>query len=155
MSPVFRAARAGDADALLRIRTSVTQNALSIAELAAIGLTLDTLAAMLRDEPPRAWIAEMDGEPVGFSMVDRDAGCLFALFVLPSREGMGLGGRLLALAEEALWPGHEMIWLETAEASRACEFYRRHGWILDGSAEAGDVRMVKRRPAGQLASSSG
>ena len=147
-------AEAGDAEALLRIRTSPAENSLSIAELAAIGLTSEALAATL-EAGPCAWIAEMGGEPVGFSMVDGEAGCVFALFVLPSHEGRGLGGTLLALAEAALWPSHEKVWLETAEASRACGFYRRHGWVPDGAAGPGDIRMVKRRPASHSASSSG
>lgn len=151
----LRRAAARDADALFHIRTRVRENALTLAELAELGLTPETVRAMLHGEPD-CWVAEADGEAIGFSMADMRDGCLFALFVLPGREGRGVGAGLLSLAEEALFSRHAEIWLETARNCRAAAFYLRRGWIEGESAASGDVRMTKMRdPALYSPSSSG
>lgn len=154
MALALRRAGAADVDALFRIRLSVAENRMSMADLAAIGLTPETLLDLLSGDPD-CWIAEADGTPVGFSMADRDDACFFALFVLPSNEGQGVGARLADLAEAALFRHHDVIWLETARDSRAEGFYHARGWTEEGLAGAGDVRLVKRRPSAYSPSSSG
>jgi len=81
-------------------------------------------------------------------MADADIGTLFALFVRPEHEGRGIGRALLAAAERWLFDsGRAEIWLLTgaAPALRAHRLYTRAGWRLDGPAEDGQVRYVKRR----------
>ncbi len=124
-----------------------------MAELAAIGLTPETLRAALEGVPD-AWVAEVGGQAVGFSMADRARGCVFALFVLPGFEGRGVGTGLADLAEAALFERNEAIWLETERTSRAAAFYRRRGFVESGAAPPGDVRLAKRRPADHASPSS-
>ena len=143
----LRVATPEDASALLRVRTSVVENHLSLAQLADRGITQASLVNALTDAEPCAWVAESAGQVVGFSMVDSDSGSVFALFVQPSHEGRGVGGALLAHAEAALFRQHEQIWLETARDSRAERLYQARGW---GDAQAvgeRDVRLLKRRGA--------
>lgn len=143
----LRAARPADADALLRVRTAVHENHLSLTELAERGISPLTLSAQLAVTPPSGWVAEDDGgQAIGFAMADLEDASLFALFVLPPHEGRGVGTALLALAEAALFAQHPRAWLETAASSRAAAFYRAHGWGDALAVGDGDVRLHKTRP---------
>lgn len=142
MGHSIRLANLADIDAIFDIRTSVHENHLSREQLAAMGISPITVRQAIT-EAPCAWIAEVNGAPVGFSMADVEDGCVFAAFVLPKFEGNGLGRRLMEQAETFLFQHHQTIWLETAEASRAYGFYRHLGWQPLESLTEGDVRFEK------------
>ncbi|WP_271103071.1 GNAT family N-acetyltransferase [Pseudomonas tohonis] len=146
MAATLRLATAADIESLFDIRTSVVQNHLSREQMAELGITPAVLADAIV-AAPCCWIAEVDGTPAGFAMVDLEEGELFALFIRPGSEGLGLGRMLLQAAEEELFRNHERIWLITDghEAIRANGFYRRHGWTLAGVVDERDVRYEKRR----------
>lgn len=140
----IRPARQDDVPAIFHVRTSVRENALNMAQLAALGITPETVAAAI-DDTPCAWVATIHGDVVGFSMVDLDSGCLFAAFVLPGHEGHGLGTALIHAAEAALFTSHAVAWLGTAGNSRAARLYRHLGWGNESLLGDGDIRMEKRR----------
>lgn len=140
----IRPARPDDRDAIFRIRTSVTENVLTMADLADRGITPDSIADMIAHEPC-AWLATADGVPLGFAMIDPTEACLFAAFVLPEQEGRGIGRALVATCENALFARHAVIWLETAAHSRAAGFYRHLGWGNETPLGGGDLRLEKRR----------
>lgn len=148
MSPVLRRANVADIDTLFDIRTSVRENHLSREQLTELGITPAALVEAI-EAAPCAWISEIDGIAAGFAMVDNAAGELFALFVRPQYEGLGIGRLLLAAAEEQLFGEHASIWLVTdgGEGIRANAFYRRHGWQLAERVDERDVRYEKRRSA--------
>ena len=65
------------------------------------------------------------------SMADRATGEFLVIAVLPEYEGKGIGGRLMALAEEWLAAsGCKRAWLTTDldTTLRAYGFYRKRGW---------------------------
>jgi len=140
----IRLATPADIDAIFHIRTSVQKNHLSLDQLAEVGITHQAIQQAIL-EAPCAWVAEVDGVPVGFSMADVVDACVFAAFVLPEFEGLGLGRSLMNKAEEFLFQHHQTIWLETAEASRASGFYRALGWQHVEDLPEGDVRFEKHR----------
>lgn len=144
MSVRVRAAGTADVASIFYVRTSVNENALSFTELAAMGITVETVTDMIR-AAPCAWIAVENGAVVGFSMIDQEGGSLFAAFVLPSHEGRGIGRRLVAEAERQLFARHPVCWLETGRATRAAGFYGRLGWSNEQDAGNGDIRLEKRR----------
>ncbi len=146
MTTSIRPATLSDIPALFTIRTCVTENALDLEQLAELGITPETIAEAI-NHSPCAWIAEVDGAPVGFSMVDGEDACVFAAFVLPGFEGRGIGRALMAQAEASLFADHAVIWLETAQASRASGFYRTLGWQVTQTLDDGDVRFEKKRAA--------
>lgn len=117
--------------AITHVRTSVTENHLSVEQMAAIGITPEGIVAEMEAGELGCFVAEENGRIVGFSMADkRDAG-LFALFVLPDKEGRGHGTALLAAAE--LWLKQRSIaeaWLSTGPETKAFAFYQRQGWRL-------------------------
>ena len=67
---IFREATASDMPGISIVRQSVIENPLSIEQLAARGITNESVAAaFLKDL--KGWVAESDGRIVGFSMADR------------------------------------------------------------------------------------
>ena len=140
-------ASASDTEVLFDIRTSVLENHQSREELATIGVTPDSVGEMLRTTA-RAWVAEVEGRPVAFSMADATECTVFAMFVRPGYEGLGLGRALMRQAEEWLYSqGCGEIWLLTGGDTklRAYGFYERLGWGVAGVEEDGQVRFTKRR----------
>ncbi len=141
----MRRATAEDVPALFSIRTSVVENHLDIAQLAARGVTSDSVKAMLDRDTERVWVAEDKNVVVAFSMADATTGTVFALFVHPLVQGRGYGRALLRVAEDWLFStGWETAWLNTDQSpTRAHEFYRAAGWVMVGPADHGDVRYEK------------
>lgn len=73
-----------------------------------------------------AWIAEFDGQPVGFSDLTGD-GCLDMMFVHPEFQGLGIASRLLSRVEdEALKLGVSRIYAEASRTARP--FFERKGF---------------------------
>lgn len=147
MSVRTRMATVEDVESLFEIRTSVTQNHLSREQMDALGITPQVLSSAI-NEGPCVWIAEVDERPVAFSMIDRDEGEVFAMFVRPAYENRGLGRLLMAAAEAELFRAHERIFLVTdgRQEIRANGFYQRLGWTVVSRVDAQDVRYEKRRP---------
>src|SRR5687768_10671487 len=102
MSVWVRDAREDDVELLFDIRTSVRENYQSREELASLGITAESVAHMLATEA-KAWICEIDGHPVGFSMANERDRTVFAVFVRPEHEGRGAGRALLKAAEHWLF----------------------------------------------------
>ena len=129
MSVRTRMATVEDVESLFEIRTSVTQNHLSREQMDALGITPQVLRSAI-NEGPCVWIAEVDERPVAFSMIDRDEGEVFAMFVRPAFENRGLGRLLMAAAEAELFQAHERIFLVTdgRQEIRANGFYQRLGY---------------------------
>lgn len=146
MATVLRLATPDDINAIFDIRTAVVQNHLSREQMAELGITPQVVADCM-GEAPCVWLAEVDGAPVGFSMVDLAEGEVFALFVLPSHENLGLGRQLMTVAEAALFERHDTLCLTTdgREQIRANGFYQRLGWSVVGTAEGDDVRYQKHK----------
>ncbi|MEG8236242.1 GNAT family N-acetyltransferase [Pseudomonas orientalis] len=146
MQVLIRAATVDDLDTLISIRTSVVQNHLSVEQMVDLGITPQVLADTLR-AARCAWVAQVDGQAAAFSMVDLEAGEVFAMFVLPTYENLGLGRQLMAEAEAALFEHHDRAYLFTdgRDGIRANGFYQRLGWVKSGSAEGDDVRYEKSR----------
>ena len=148
MSPnpiVFREAGRADMPGIAHVRTSVTENHLSRAQLASRGITNESVAASFEADS-KGWVADVGGRIVAFAIADRASRSVFALFVLPGYEGRGLGSWLLDLAARWLWEnGAERIWLTTGAGTRAAEFYQRHGWTMTADVK-GELRFECQRP---------
>ena len=147
---LIRVAQRKDIETLFDIRTSVIENHQSREEIAELGITPDSVAQMLQTEC-NAWIAELDGQSIGFSIANKTEKTVFGVFVLPSFEGRGIGRILMQAAEDWLWSNDiKEIWLVTGNNSklRAYGFYLRLGWIPIGvesdGAFKGEMKFVKR-----------
>jgi GNAT superfamily N-acetyltransferase len=77
----------------------------------------------------KGWICEINGEIVGFAIVDTVDKNVWALFIDPAWEGKGIGKKLHDIMIDWYFDQtKDTIWLGTAPGTRAEEFYRRAGW---------------------------
>jgi ribosomal protein S18 acetylase RimI-like enzyme len=92
--------------------------------------------AMVSAPGARTLIAELDGAPAAFAVVqlDREPAHLIAIAVAPRVSGIGVGPRLLRAVERyAASRGARSMRLETGEANLvAIEMFVRAGYIRDG-----------------------
>ena len=147
---LIRVAQLDDIETLFKIRTSVIENHQSREEIAELGITPNSLGKMLETDC-RAWIAELDQHPIGFSIANKTEKTIFGIFVLPHFEGRGAGRKLMQAAEDWLWTNQiEVVWLLTGNDPnlRAYGFYLHLGWRdvgveLDGDFK-GEMKFVKR-----------
>ncbi|MEM9266453.1 MAG: GNAT family N-acetyltransferase [Cyanobacteria bacterium P01_F01_bin.13] len=147
---LIRIAQPDDIETLFDIRTSVTENHQSREEIAALGITPDSVTDMLQTDC-RAWIAELDNQPIGFSIANKTDKTILGMFVLPDYEGRGAGRRLMQAAEDWLWSADiSEIWLVTGNDPnlRAYGFYLHLGWTLAGVESegpfVGEMRFIKQ-----------
>lgn len=147
MTLTVRPANPADIPTLFAIRTAVRENHMTLDELAAAGVTPETVADLVQSPEAGTWIALWDGAPAGFAMARTDPGDVFALFVLPAMEGRGIGRALLAQAEAWLaGRGLPSAWLLTGGEPelRAAAFYEAQGWTAEGREADGQIRFTKR-----------
>lgn len=129
------------------VRLAVEENWLSEDDLRVAGVTRESVRLVL-ETVGRAWVAEHDEKVVGFSIANAQTASIWALFVLPEYEGMGLGRGLLDRAVSWLWSlDVDEIWLQTGPdlTNRANAFYQSLGWRASGRLPNGDIQYVLRR----------
>ena len=87
-----------------------------------------------------AWVAERESAVLGFAALDEASSGVWALFVDPKSEGVGVG-RVLhdALITGAIDRRLHQLRLATAAGTRAETFYRRLGWRETGRDPRGQV----------------
>lgn len=117
-----------DIPRLMDIRMSVKENILSDPTL----ITFDDYAKFISFQG-KGWVAELDGEIVGFSIVDKEDNNVWALFVDPNFEKKGLGKKLHnRMLDWYFEQTSRSIWLGTEPKTRAAEFYLTSGWTPIG-----------------------
>lgn len=138
MPALLRQAHADDIPALWRVRHAVTENTL------APGRLDDEDVRRELEDSGRGWLVEVDGEVVAFAIGNAQTGNVWALFVLPAAQGHGHGSRLHAVMLDWLRArGAPRPWLTTGAGTRACAFYRRHGWLAVSTLANGEIRYER------------
>ncbi|MGO4194451.1 GNAT family N-acetyltransferase [Rhizobium sp. YAF28] len=122
----------GDSDAtieiFLRAIREVSSRDYSPAQINAWAQVEDPAKWAERRISRPAWIADIDGKPVGFSDLIAD-GCLDMMFVHPEFQGLGVASRLLARVEqETLASGMERIYTHASLTARP--FFERKGFVV-------------------------
>lgn len=136
----FREATTADIPQLQIIRHSVKENILSDP-----GLVTDDLCALYLTERGKGWVCEVDGQVVGFAIVDLQEHNVWALFLLPEFEGQGIGKQLHNLLLNWYFQQtKEPIWLGTDPGTRAEQFYRRQGWRETGTHGGNEIKFEMR-----------
>ena len=90
----------------------------------------------------RGWVCEVGNTIVGFSIVSVTDKNVWALFIQPGYERMGIGRRLHD--EMINWYFNQTnatIWLGTAPGTRAEGFYRKAGWTETGMHGKGEIKF--------------
>jgi len=142
----YRHMKRQDVDEVLRLRTLTRENALTMEELAGLGITPESTSRLLGQDA-KGWVCEESGEILGFAMGDGRSGEVLVLAVLPRHEGRGIGRHLLSSVRDWLFSrGHRELWLlaNPDPAVRAHGFYRRLGWRPTGE-RRGEDEVLKLR----------
>lgn len=81
------------------------------------------------DEEKVRFVAEEDGEIVGFSDYNKETNELSGLYIKPEYTGEGIGKKLLDKVEEdARKNGLEQLWCKSTITAK--DFYQKHGYEL-------------------------
>ena len=136
---LFRTATTEDFPAIHQVRMAVRENRLSDPEK----VTRADYSEMITRRG-RGWVCEIDGQIVGFSIVDLQEKNVWALFLFPDYEGKGIGKKLQALLLDwAFGQGTDYLWLSTDPGTRAELFYEKTGWQKVGLLDNGEMKFVR------------
>lgn len=141
--PAFRIREATRADIgeIQVVRNAVRENRLSDPSV-----VTDQDCEHYLERRGKGWVSEDGGKIMGFGIADLEGSSIWALFILPEYEGMGLGSRLQQIMLEWYFGRTDKtIWLSTSPGTRAEEFYRRTGWEEKGRTQGGEVRFEMTR----------
>lgn len=134
---IIRTAEIQDIPQIQRVRNSVKENTLSDP-----GLVTDSDCEEYLTRRGKGWVCELENRIVGFSIVDLKENNIWALFVDPAFERMGIGRALHRIMLD--WYFHqtqETVWLGTAFNTRAETFYRKAGWKEAGTHGTKEIKF--------------
>ena len=81
------------------------------------------------------WVAEDNGQILGFISTYPSDNFIHNLFVYPDAQRTGLGTQLLMIAEANL--GRPMTLKIAMDNLKVCPFYEKHGWVKVSAHEGG------------------
>ncbi len=90
----------------------------------------------------RGWVFEINAQIVGFAIADLVDNNIWALFIHPDFEKLGIGKRLHD--EMITWyfsQTDKTVWLGTSPNTRAELFYRKAGWKETGTHGKGEIKF--------------
>lgn len=133
----YREAEINDIKQIQFIRNAVKENRLSDP-----ALVPDKDVEEYMTKRGKGWVCEADDIVVGFAIVDLIANNVWALFLNPEFEAMGIGKKLHQIMMDWYFvQTNEKIWLSTEPGSRAEKFYRMQGWKEVGVHGKGEIKF--------------
>jgi GNAT superfamily N-acetyltransferase len=121
---IFREATIRDIPQIQFVRNAVKENMLSDPALVPDKTVEDYIT-----NRGKGWVCTVDGNVVGFSIVDLVDNNVWALFVHPGFEAKSIGKKLHQLMMDWYFlQTKQKIWLGTDPESRAYNFYKMQGW---------------------------
>jgi len=135
----YRPATADDVPRCIALRGMTRQNAISVEQLAAYGITAASWGDAVRQGRQAGFVGLQRGQIVGYCFGDIATGEVLVLALLPEHEGQGVGRQLLRrVVDRLLAAGHRRLFLGCSAdpASRSHGFYRHLGWRSTGRFDA-------------------
>ena len=134
---LYREARSSDIPQIQVVRQSVLENRLSDPSLVPDKDVDDYI-----NNRGKGWICELDRTIIGFAIVSLRDHNVWALFIQPGYEKMGIGRRLHdEMMDWYFQHTDTAIWLSTAAGTRAEAFYRKAGWREIGMHGKGEIKF--------------
>ena len=139
---IFREATIQDIQQIQVVRNAVKENMLSNP-----ALVPDVDVEDYITRRGKGWVCVIDVVVVGFSIADLVDHNIWALFVDPTCETIGIGKHLHDLMMNWYFSQtNETVWLSTSPGTRAETFYRRQGWIETGLYGKGEIKFEMSEP---------
>ena len=133
----FRVAEIKDIPQIQLVRNLVKENQLSDPALVPGSDVQDYITRR-----GRGWVCEINRQVVGFAIADLVDNNIWALFIHPGFERIGIGKKL---HEEMMsWyfsQTDKTVWLGTSPKTRAELFYRKAGWKEVGVHGKGEIKF--------------
>ena len=134
---IFREAQINDIKQIQVVRSSVKENMLSDP-----ALVPDKDVEEYMTNRGKGWVCEIEGTIVGFAIADLIDNNIWALFIHPDFENMGIGKKLHQIMMDWYFvQTNEKVWLGTEPNSRAEKFYRMQGWKEVGIHGKGEIKF--------------
>ncbi len=134
---VFREALVTDISQIQIVRNSVKEKVLSNP-----ALVTDAACEEFITVRGKGWVCIINDSVVGFSIADIKQHNIWALFVMPEYEKLGIGKRLHNLMMNWYFSQtKETVWLSTAPFSKAESFYKKAGWKEVGIYGKGEIKF--------------
>lgn len=134
---IIREAKIEDIKQIQVVRNAVTENTLSDP-----ALVTDEDCKEYITVRGKGWVCEMNRQIVGFSIVDLRENNIWALFVDPGFEKLGIGQALHNIMLNWYFTQTtEKLWLGTEFNTRAETFYRKAGWTEAGTNGSAEIRF--------------
>ena len=134
---IFREAQITDINQMQFVRNAVKENMLSDPSLVP-----DKDVEEYMTNRGKGWVCEIDNVIVGFAIADLIENNIWALFIHPDFEAMGIGKKLHQMMMDWYFvQTNEKVWLGTAPNSRAEKFYRMQGWKEVGTHGKGEIKF--------------
>lgn len=146
MTLTYRLAVPEDAPACVDLRGRTRENSFSVAQLAAIGVTLDSWRGGIADGSLPGHVCLAEGALVGYCFGAPETGEVVVLALLPAWEGQGIGRTLLDLMVADLRArGFERLFLGCSADPRVRShgFYRHLGWRSTGTVDAAGDEVLE------------
>jgi GNAT superfamily N-acetyltransferase len=125
---IYSEAKTADIPQIMKVRFAVKENVLSNRDL-----VTDKDCEEFLFERGKGWICEINGRVLGFSIVDMKDHNIWALFVDPDYEKMGIGRKLHDMMLDWYFTQTTVtVWLGTSPNTRAEGFYTTAGWAPTG-----------------------
>jgi len=133
----FRVAEIKDIPQIQVVRNLVKENRLSDPALVPDSDVQDYITRR-----GRGWVCEINGQIVGFAIADLVDNNIWALFIHPDFEKLGIGKKLHD--EMMNWyfsQTDKTVWLGTSPKTRAELFDRKAGWKETGTHGKGEIKF--------------
>lgn len=134
---IFREATTNDIKQMQIVRNAVSENILSNPDL-----IKDKDYEVFLTKKGKGWVCLLENRIVGFAIVDVRTNNIWALFILPSSEGKGIGRKLQDIMLDWYFTQTQTTaWLETGSGTRAEKFYKKTGWLEISTSSVGEVKF--------------
>jgi GNAT superfamily N-acetyltransferase len=137
---IFREATILDIPQIQVVRNAVKENTLSDPNL-----VTDKDCEEFITLRGKGWVAEENNQIIGFAIADLKENNIWALFLLPSFEGRGIGRELHRIMLDWYFAQTKTtVWLGTAFNTRAEQFYKQAGWTIVGTNGSKEIKFEMR-----------
>ena len=136
MTLTYRPALPSDIASCIELRGKTRENAVSVARLKQLGVTLSSWSADVASGNLPGYVCLEHDQIVGYCFADKRTGEIVVLALLPKWEGEGIGRSLLAMmVAELARLGFRRLFLGCSSDPkvRSYGFYRHLGWRSTGA----------------------